>query len=226
MLLYTGTLINNAGCVRQEGRLVKSAHTVWVIDCFVSERVFNLWEVRPSRTPSVLHGVEPLPAVCLPLLPCLGADLSSMRCFGCLDYRRDGKTKAKCHPKQKAWAWISHWSACRAGGQLPGVLKPKVGGGRDFAETQPQWNPPQNTATAELEPEPERGLNGSQHEDWTTARTVTWDRAGIAPWDVAKMAGGDSRGLEGARGSLTFPSWQHSSSLEILKCPFATLPGT
>lgn len=88
--------------LRQEGRLVKSAHTVWVIDCFVSERVFNLWEVRPSRTPSVLHGVEPLPAVCLPLLPCLGADLSSMRCFGCLDYRRDGKTKAKCHPKQKA----------------------------------------------------------------------------------------------------------------------------
>lgn len=99
-------------------------------------------------------------------------------------------------------------------------------GGRDFAETQPQWNPPQNTATVELEPEPEWGLNGSQHEDWTTARTVTWDRAGIAPWDVAKMAGGDSRGLEGARGSLTFPSWQHSSSLEILECPFATLPGT
>lgn len=82
--------------------MVKSAHTAWVIDCFVSERVFNLWEVRPSRTPSVLPGVEPLPAVCLPLLPRLRADLSSMRCFGCLDYRRDGKTKAKCHPKQKA----------------------------------------------------------------------------------------------------------------------------
>lgn len=165
MLLYTGTLINNAGCVRQEGRLVKSAHAVWVIDCFVSERVFNLWEVRPSRTPSVLHGAEPLPAVCLPLLPCLGADLSSMRCFGCLDYRRDGKTKAKCHPKQKAWAWISHWSACRAGGQLPGVLKLKVGGregetllkrshNETHPKTQPQWS-----------------LNRSQTGGWMGANT-------------------------------------------------------
>lgn len=81
--------------------MVKSAHTARVIDCFVSEHVFNLWEVRPSRTPSVLLGVEPLPAVCLPLLPRLRADLSSMRCFGCLDYRRDGKTKANATPNTR-----------------------------------------------------------------------------------------------------------------------------
>lgn len=72
---HAGALINNAGCAEKGGRggWLKAAHTAPVIDCFVSERVFNLWEVRPGRTPSVLRrwgGVEPLPAVCLPpLLP-------------------------------------------------------------------------------------------------------------------------------------------------------------
>ena len=78
-----------------------------VIDCLLSEHVFNLCEVGPSRTPSVLLEFALPTVICLFAVPdapcpiCLPA-----RRWGCLNYRGGGggqRAQRGTHrPKQRA----------------------------------------------------------------------------------------------------------------------------